>query len=79
MPELKLPRLPDRMPVKLTISVSPALNQALTDYAALYAETYSSSESVGDLIPYMLQNFLDGDRSFNRLRGRQTADGGTAS
>lgn len=79
MPELKLPRLPDRVPVKLTISVSPALNQALTDYAALYAATYGSSESVGDLIPFMLQSFLDGDRSFSRMRGRQNADSGAAS
>jgi hypothetical protein len=39
MPELRLPRLPDRTPVKITISISPDLHQALTDYAALYQET----------------------------------------
>lgn len=79
MPELKLLRLPDRVQVKLTISVSPTLNQSLTDYAALYAATYGSSESVADLIPYMLQSFLDGDRSFSRARGRQNGDAGAAS
>lgn len=78
MPDLKLPRLPDRTPVKLTISVSPALNQALADYAALYADAYGSSESVADLAPYMLQSFLDSDRSFCRARGRQNGDGGAA-
>jgi hypothetical protein len=40
MPELRLPKLPDRTPVKITISVSPDLNQALLDYAALYGEVY---------------------------------------
>jgi hypothetical protein len=68
MPELKLQKLPDRTPVKLTISVSPDLNQALSDYAAAYRETYGQSESVADLVPYMLQAFLDGDRGFAKIR-----------
>lgn len=68
MPELKLQKLPDRTPVKLTISVSPDLNQALSDYAAVYRETYGQSETVADLVPYMLQAFLDGDRGFAKIR-----------
>lgn len=61
---LRLPKLPDRNPVKLPISLTPDLHQALTEYAALYAETYGQAESVQDLIPFMLQGFLDSDRAF---------------
>lgn len=71
MPDLRLPKLPDRTPVKLTISVSPELHAALTDYATLYAETYGQSEPVQELIPAMLANFLEGDRSFARRRRGQ--------
>lgn len=71
MPDLRLPKLPDRSPVKLTISVSPDLNLALTDYAALYAEAYGQLEPVQELIPAMLASFLESDRSFaRRRRGR---------
>lgn len=65
---LKLARLPDRTPVKITVAVSPDLNQALRDYAALYRATYGEAESVADLIPFMLEAFLDGDRAFGRAR-----------
>ncbi len=68
MPDLRLPRLPDRIPVKITISVSPDLNQALAEYAALYQETYGQAEPVQELIPAMLASFLDGDRMFSRRR-----------
>jgi len=61
---LRLPKLPDRNPVKLPIILSPELHQALAEYADLYAETYGQSESVQDLIPFMLQGFLDSDRAF---------------
>ncbi|HEX8215567.1 MAG TPA: DUF2274 domain-containing protein [Allosphingosinicella sp.] len=71
MPELRLPKLPDRTPVKITISVSPDLNQALLDYAALYGEVYGQTEPVPDLIPAMLASFLDGDRAFARRRRGQ--------
>lgn len=68
MADLKLSKLPDRTPVKLTISISPQLNQALQDYAAAYEATYGNAESVGDLIPFMLEAFLESDRSFLRER-----------
>lgn len=70
MPDLKLSRLPDRKPVKLTIHVLPELKAALSDYAAAYEEAYGARESVADLIPYMLQSFLDSDRGFTRARRR---------
>ena len=68
MPDLRLPRIPDRTPVKVSISVLPDLHQALTDYAEAYREAYGQSETVGDLIPYMLRSFLESDRAFARSR-----------
>ena len=68
MPELKLPRLPDRTPIKLAITVTPDLHQMLQQYAALYAETYGREESVTDLVPTMLVTFLESDRTFVRSR-----------
>ena len=68
MPELKLPRLPERTPLKLTISVLPELYQRLSDYAALYAKTYGKDEPVAELIPAMLVAFLDSDREFAKQR-----------
>lgn len=68
MVDLKLPKLPDRAPVKMTISVLPDLKRALDDYAAAYEAVYGQAESVADLIPYMLQSFLAGDRGFAKAR-----------
>ncbi|MER8714179.1 DUF2274 domain-containing protein [Mesorhizobium sp. M1295] len=68
MTNLKLGKLPDRTPSKITISVSADLNQALKDYAALYRQTYGESESVAELIPFMLAEFLESDRAFAKAR-----------
>lgn len=66
MAELKLGRLPDRTPVKLTITIGAELNQMLKDYADLYQATYGATEQVVDLIPFMLEAFVQSDKSFNR-------------
>lgn len=68
MAELKLAKLPDRTPVKIPITVSPALNRKLADYAGAYKETYGDEEKVADLIPFILEQFLDGDRRFSGKR-----------
>lgn len=68
MAALKLGKLPDRAPVRVTLALSPELHRALTDYARLYHEAYGQEESLADLLPFMLQSFLDGDRSFARAR-----------
>ena len=68
MPELKLSKLPERTPVKVTITVAPELNRALQAYAELYRETYGELELVAELIPYMLESFLAGDRGFAKAR-----------
>ncbi len=68
MPELKLAKLPDRTPVKLTIVITPDLHQALSDYAEIYRDCYGEGETVADLVPFMLQGFLDSDRGFSKAR-----------
>ncbi len=68
MPDLKLAKLPDRTPVKITVTVGPDLNRSLHAYAELYRETYGAAESVGKLIPYILESFLESDRSFAKAR-----------
>jgi hypothetical protein len=68
MPELKLGKLPDRKPVKIAITVSAALDKKLHSYAEAYRAAYSEDEKVGDLIPFMLEQFLDGDRGFAKAR-----------
>jgi hypothetical protein len=65
---LKLQPLPDRVPVKLTITLSPELKKALEDYARLYARTYGAEEPVAELVPFMLEGFLNGDHAFKKAR-----------
>ena len=73
MPDLKLGKLPDRTPVKIVLRVSPDLDRALQAYAALYREAYGESESVAQLIPYMLERFLESDRGY--VKARKALDG----
>jgi hypothetical protein len=73
MASLRLAKLPDRTPVKMTISVSPDLNHALANYAALYQETYGHPEPVQELIPAMLESFLEADKLFARRRRERQA------
>ncbi|WP_419914559.1 DUF2274 domain-containing protein [Hoeflea sp.] len=68
MTNLKLAKLPDRTPAKITVTLSAGLNWALRDYAALYRATYGETESVADLIPFMLEAFLESDRTFAKAR-----------
>lgn len=63
---MRLSKLPDRTPVKLTTTLSPALASRLRSYADFYAETYGAREEVADLVPFMLEAFLDGDADFRR-------------
>ena len=65
---LKLPKLPDRTPVRITITVNADLNQALDDYRKAYAAAYGMSEKVAELIPFMLEAFLESDRAFAKAR-----------
>ena len=72
MPDIKLSKLPDRTPVKITITVTPDLSKQLHVYAELYRETYGDAEPVPELIPYILQSFIESDRGYVRaLKVRQ--------
>ncbi len=68
MTGLKLAKLPDRTPVRIAITVSPDLNRSLHAYAELYCDAYGASESVAELIPYMLEAFLRSDHGFAKAR-----------
>ena len=70
---MKLAKLPDRTPVKMNVMLTPALAQRLREYAAFYAETYGNKEEVAELIPFMLEAFVDGDPDFRRLK-RKASD-----
>lgn len=76
---IKLARIPDRTPVKIAVTVTPDLNRALTDYAAFYREAYGEKAEVADLIPYMLDAFLAGDREFVKARKAGPSSGGAGS
>ena len=67
MPDLKLAKLPDRTPVKMTIAVLPDLHARLDAYGRAYAQSYGSAEPIAELIPAMLNAFLDSDREFAKL------------
>ncbi|MTV14004.1 MULTISPECIES: DUF2274 domain-containing protein [Bradyrhizobium] len=75
---MKLAKLPERTPVKMTIVLSPSLLQRLREYALFYAETYGDKEEVAELIPFMLEAFLDSDADFRKAR-RAASLGVTAS
>lgn len=77
MADLKLSKLPDRTPVKLSISLSPRLHADLACYLDLYRAAYDDKTVTNaDLIPAMLESFLDGDRAFrNERRRKEKGDG----
>jgi len=68
MPNLKLPKLPERAPIKITIAVNPDLYRTLQAYAALYRQAYGEEEELSALVPSMLEQFLNSDREFSRAR-----------
>ena len=65
---LKLDKLPDREAVKITFTADASLKAALNDYAEIYRRTYGQKEGVAELIPYMLDAFMNADPSFKRAR-----------
>ena len=75
MPDLKLPKLPDRTPVKINFKASPELGQALNDYAAVYRARYGQQETVEELIPFMLASFIEADTGFKKARRELGSDG----
>ena len=76
MADIRLGRLPDRTPVKIALHVSPQLHRSLSSYAEFYREAYDEPAPLADLIPAMLEGFLDGDKAFLRWE-RSKEQGGT--
>jgi hypothetical protein len=72
---VKLAKLPDRNPVRLTISVMPELNAALNAYAQAYQAAYGEPAAVADLIPFMLEGYLESDRDFAKARKSHPGSG----
>nr|WP_244521921.1 DUF2274 domain-containing protein [Bradyrhizobium embrapense] len=52
----------------MSILLTPSLAQRLREYADFYAETYGSKEEVAELIPFMLEAFLERDSDFRRSK-----------
>ncbi|QQO12463.1 DUF2274 domain-containing protein [Bradyrhizobium diazoefficiens] len=71
---MKLAKLPDRTPVKMNVVLAPPLARRLGEYADFYAETYGNKEEVAELIPFMLEAFLDSDADFKRGNKKRHAD-----
>ncbi|MAT64616.1 MAG: transposase [Gammaproteobacteria bacterium] len=65
---LKLNKLPDREAVKVTFTASAELKAALNDYAEVYRRAYGQKEGVAELIPFMLEAFMNADPGFKRAR-----------
>ena len=77
MVELKLAKLPDRVPVKITVTVKPELHRLLGEYAREYQAAYGGdAETVAELIPYMLQCFIESDRGFMQALKERPRDNG---
>lgn len=66
MSRLKLSQLPERTPIRLSVHLLPELHQRLEQYAIAYEQTYGQKAAVADLVPAMLDAFLQSDREFSR-------------
>lgn len=66
MAGIKLGKLPDRTLVKLTISITPDLNHSLARYAEFYRLNHGQGDSVIELVPAIVNAFLESDRAFVR-------------
>ena len=68
MTALKLGRLPDRTPRKLAITLPPKLMAELEAYADVYRRAYGEEVTPAELVPFMLQRFMETDRDFQKAR-----------
>lgn len=63
---MKLAKLPERKRVRLIVQISPDLHVRLKSYADLYEKSYGSFEEIEALVPFMIEGFLDEDKSFQK-------------
>jgi hypothetical protein len=72
---LKLHQLPDRRPVKIMLTLSAEMSRKLQIYAELYRQSYGEEETIAELIPFMLQGFLESDKGFPKaVRAKAKTD-----
>ena len=53
---------------EVTFTASAELKAALNDYAEVYRRAYGQKEGVAELIPFMLEAFMNADPGFKRAR-----------
>lgn len=70
---MKLNKLPDREVTRITFTANAELKTELQDYAEIYRRTYNGKETIADLIPFMLETFINTDHAFKRAR-KELAD-----
>jgi hypothetical protein len=63
---MKLAKIPERNRIRLIVQVSADLHDRLTAYAELYEKTYCNREEIAALVPFMIEAFLDDDKSFGK-------------
>lgn len=68
IPRLKLGPLPSRNVFKVTITLSAALRADLLRYAELLAQSSGPINGIEQLVPYMLESFIETDSGFQRLK-----------
>jgi hypothetical protein len=61
---LRVGRIERAGPTRLSIVVSAELKGRLERYAELHAQTWGDAVKVAELIPHMLQAFIDSDKAF---------------
>ena len=69
--KLKLGPLPSRDLFKVTIALSATLRADLIRYAELLAQASGPVHGIEQLIPHMLESFIESDPGFQRAK-RQT-------
>ena len=75
---LKLGKLPDREAVRISFTASPELKAALNDYAEIYRRSYGQNEGDAELIPFMLEAFMNADPGFKKARKQLNNAGSSA-
>jgi hypothetical protein len=76
---MKLAKLPERNRIRLIVQVSADLHDRLTAYAELYEKTYGNREEIAALVPFMIEAFLDDDKSFGKPAKKSNRNARTSS
>lgn len=79
MTKLRLGPIADDKPVRLTVELPAALHRDLVEYGRLLARESGQAEiTPAKLIAPMLTRFMEGDRTFRKLRRLKTFTGNSS-